>query len=84
MFVAAYRDAVAKRFPGTAIVPWMSAGATDAVFIRAAGIPTYGVGGLWSYIGEQTGSHGLNERVVSKAFHDQIDIWEEMLRKLAG
>ena len=43
------------------------------------GIPTYGVGGLWSYIGEQTGSHGLNERVVSKAFHDQIDIWEEML-----
>ena len=82
--LAAYRDAVAKRFPGTAIVPWMSAGASDAIFIRAAGIPTYGVGGLWSYIGEQSGSHGLNERVVSKAFHDQIDIWEEMLRLLAG
>ena len=62
----------------------MTAGASDAVFIRAAGIPTYGVGGLWSFIGEQSGSHGLNERVVSKAFHDQIDIWEEMIRMLAG
>ena len=82
--LAAYRDAVSKRFPGAVIVPSMSAGATDAVFIRAAGIPTYGVGGLWSYIGEQSGTHGLNERVVSKAFHDQVDIWEEMLRLLAG
>ena len=57
--LTAYRDAVSKRFPGTAIVPWMSAGATDAVFIRAAGIPTYGVGGLWSYIGRTGGQSRL-------------------------
>jgi len=82
--LTAFREAVAKRFPGAAIVPYMSAGATDGVHIRAAGIPTYGVGGLWSYVGEDTGSHGLNERVASRAFHDEIDIWEEMLRMLAG
>jgi acetylornithine deacetylase/succinyl-diaminopimelate desuccinylase-like protein len=81
--VTAYRNAVAKRFPGVAIVPSMSAGATDAVFIRAAGIPTYGVGGLWRYLGQPSGTHGLNERVGVEAFHDQIDIWEEMLRELA-
>ena len=82
--LTAYREAVSKRFPGAAIVPYMSAGATDGVHIRAAGIPTYGVGGLWSYVGEDSGTHGLNERVISKAFHDEIDIWEEMLRMLAG
>jgi acetylornithine deacetylase/succinyl-diaminopimelate desuccinylase-like protein len=79
----AYRNAVTRRFPGAAIIPSMSAGATDAVFVRAAGIPTYGVSGLWSYVGEISGAHGLNERVAVKAFHDQIDIWEDMLRELA-
>jgi acetylornithine deacetylase/succinyl-diaminopimelate desuccinylase-like protein len=60
----------------------MSAGASDAVYVRAAGIPTYGVSGLWSYVGEISGAHGSNERVVVKSFHDQIDIWEDMLREL--
>ena len=82
--ITAYRNAVGKTFPGAPIVPSMSAGATDAVSIRAAGIPTYGVSGLWGYVGEPHGAHGLNERVAVKAFHDQIDIWEEMLRALAG
>jgi acetylornithine deacetylase/succinyl-diaminopimelate desuccinylase-like protein len=81
--LTAYRSAVTKRFPGAPIIPGMSAGATDAVFMRAAGIPTYGVGGLWRYIGEPYGAHGLNERVGVQAFHDQIDIWEDMLRELA-
>lgn len=81
--VNAYRSAVTKRFPGAAIVPSMSAGASDAVFMRAAGIPTYGVGGLWGYVGEPLGAHGLNERIGVEAFHDQIDIWEHMLRELA-
>jgi acetylornithine deacetylase/succinyl-diaminopimelate desuccinylase-like protein len=81
--LAAYRNAVHKRFPDAPIVPSMSAGATDAVYIRGAGIPTYGVGGLWSFVGETSGAHGLNERVGVKAFHDQIDIWEHMLGELA-
>ncbi|HET9693224.1 MAG TPA: M20/M25/M40 family metallo-hydrolase [Steroidobacteraceae bacterium] len=81
--LAAYRNAVRTRFPDAPIVPSMSAGATDAVFLRAAGIPTYGVGGLWGYAGEALGAHGLNERIGIDAFHDQIDIWETMLRELA-
>jgi acetylornithine deacetylase/succinyl-diaminopimelate desuccinylase-like protein len=81
--MTAFRNAVTKRFPGAPIVPSMSAGATDAVYVRAAGIPTYGVSGLWSYVGETSGAHGLNERVAVKGFHDQVDIWEDMLRELA-
>jgi acetylornithine deacetylase/succinyl-diaminopimelate desuccinylase-like protein len=81
--LAAYRNAVHRRFPDAPIVPSMSAGATDAVYIRGAGIPTYGVGGLWTFVGETLGAHGLNERIGVKAFHDQIDIWEHMLGELA-
>ncbi|MDH4106254.1 MAG: M20/M25/M40 family metallo-hydrolase, partial [Gammaproteobacteria bacterium] len=81
--VNAYRNAVQQRFPGAPIVPGMSAGATDATFLRGAGIPTYGVAGLWGYVGESYGTHGLNERVTIEGFHDQIDIMENMVRELA-
>jgi len=80
----AYRAALSRKFPNAPLVPVQLNGATDGAYMRAAGIPTYGVGALWSWIGDQSGVHGLNERVVIKAFHDQIDIWEEMLRTLAG
>jgi len=62
----------------------MSAGATDGAAIRNAGIPVYGVGGLWSIVGQSSGSHGLDERVLIEAFHGQVPIWEELLRRLAG
>lgn len=82
--VGAFRNAVQAKHPGAPVIPNMSAGATDGVFTRAAGIPTYGVAGLWGYIGEPWGIHGLDERVLAKGFHDSIDVLEMMLRELAG
>ena len=81
---AAFRKAMQAKLPGAPVTPSMSAGATDGVFTRAAGIPTYGVAGLWSIIGEPLGIHGLDERIPTKAFHDSIDVLESMLRDLAG
>lgn len=80
----AYRAAVATRFPDVEIIPLMSAGATDGAHVRAAGIPVYGVGGLWSLLGESSGAHGLDERVLVEGFHGQVPIWEDLLRRLAG
>lgn len=82
--VNAYTQAVQKRFPGVPIIPQMSAGATDSVFIRAIGIPAYGVGGEWLIIPEDERAHGLDERIPVKSFYDNIDIWTDMLRDLAG
>lgn len=82
--MAAHRKALHARWPGAPIAPWMSAGATDAVFTRAAGIPTYGVAANWGYVGETSGIHGLNERITIGGFHDAIDHLEMMLRDLAG
>ena len=80
----AYSRALAPRFPSAPLLPWMSAGASDGAYIRASGIPTYGIGGFWTYIGEKYGAHGLDERVPIESFHDQIPFWERLMRDLAG
>ena len=52
----------AEMFPGVPVVPAQSAGATDGRFLTAAGVPTYGVSGIFSD-GATTNAHGLNERM---------------------
>lgn len=80
----AYAAAVATRFKEAPIIPMMSAGATDGSYLRNVGIPVYGVGGLWGLVGEKSGAHGLDEKVLIDGFHGQVPIWEDMLRRLAG
>jgi acetylornithine deacetylase/succinyl-diaminopimelate desuccinylase-like protein len=82
--IAAYKASVATRFRDAPLVPIMSPGATDGSFLRNAGIPVYGFGGLWGIVGEKQGVHGLDERVLIEGFHGQIPIWEEMIRRSAG
>lgn len=52
---------VARYFPGIALIPTMSTGATDATYLAPIGIPTYGVPGGWGDP-DGNGAHGLNER----------------------
>jgi acetylornithine deacetylase/succinyl-diaminopimelate desuccinylase-like protein len=80
----AYRAAVGTRFPDAPIIPYMSAGATDGSYLRAAGIPVYGVAGSWGIVGQKSGSHGLDERVWIEGFHGQVPITVELIRRLAG
>jgi acetylornithine deacetylase/succinyl-diaminopimelate desuccinylase-like protein len=49
-------------FPGVAVIPTISAGATDGRFLTPAGIPTYGVSGMFGD-GATGNAHGLNERI---------------------
>ncbi|WP_420144320.1 M20/M25/M40 family metallo-hydrolase [Sphingobium sp.] len=49
-------------WPNLPVVPHMATGATDAVTMNAAGIPTYGVSGLFRDP-DGNGVHGLNERI---------------------
>jgi acetylornithine deacetylase/succinyl-diaminopimelate desuccinylase-like protein len=63
--VAAVRRTVTALYSDVPIIPIMSAYTTDAVEIRATGIPTYVVGGLFMRE-EDDFSHGLNERGATK------------------
>jgi acetylornithine deacetylase/succinyl-diaminopimelate desuccinylase-like protein len=51
----------AKYYPRVPLIPTMSTGATDGVFLEAIGIPVYGAPGGWSDP-DGNGAHGLNER----------------------
>jgi acetylornithine deacetylase/succinyl-diaminopimelate desuccinylase-like protein len=52
----------AKYFPGVPLVPTMSTGATDGIYLEAVGIPTYGAPGMWANP-DLNGIHGLNEHL---------------------
>lgn len=69
--------------PGVLITPFMSGGATDGLFFRAAGIPTYGVGAI--FIGDDADfAHGLNERVPVESFYQGLTHWRMLITDLAG
>ena len=61
----------------------MSAGATDGVYYRAVGIPTYGVGEIFIKDSDDF-SHGLNERVPVTSFYNGLTHWRVLLTTLAG
>lgn len=56
------RTLLAKHFPGVPLVPTMSTGATDGIYLEAVGIPTYGAPGIWVNP-DLNGIHGLNEHL---------------------
>ena len=80
----AFGDAVHARWPGVAIIPEMSTGASDARDFRIAGIPVYGTGGAWVVVPDDLRAHGRDERLPVGALDDNVRHFERMVRSLAG
>jgi acetylornithine deacetylase/succinyl-diaminopimelate desuccinylase-like protein len=77
----ALRRAIDLRAPGLPIVPSMSAGATDSLYFRNLGVPSYGVSGIFMHPNDNF-AHGLNERVPVATIDGAILQWRSMLRDL--
>ncbi|NJN52740.1 MAG: M20/M25/M40 family metallo-hydrolase [Gammaproteobacteria bacterium] len=74
--------AVHASYPGVKIVPDQASYYTDGSIFRAAGIPTYGVSGL--FMKESDGfAHGLNERAPVAAFYNGLTHWYVLIKSLA-
>ena len=58
-----------EMWPGVPVVPALEPGASDAQFLNPAGIPTYGITGLFT---DPDGGHihGLNERIRVKSVYE--------------
>jgi acetylornithine deacetylase/succinyl-diaminopimelate desuccinylase-like protein len=78
----AVRKAVDANFAGLPIIPSMSSGATDSLYFRAAGIPSYGVSGAYVQPVDDY-SHGLNERVPVSAVARGLAHWHVLMTELA-
>jgi acetylornithine deacetylase/succinyl-diaminopimelate desuccinylase-like protein len=80
--MAATEAIVKSMFPGVPVVPVMSTGATDGLFLRNAGIPTFGVDGLFDDI-DDVRAHGRDERVGVKQFNEDLEFQYGLITALA-
>jgi acetylornithine deacetylase/succinyl-diaminopimelate desuccinylase-like protein len=64
------------------VVTILLTGATDGVHTNAAGIPTYGVSGIFGS-SDGDGIHGLNERVRVKSLYDGRDFLFALIKDYA-
>lgn len=74
---------VGEMWPGAGVVPEMSTGATDGLYTRNAGIPTYGVAGIFEEVGDVR-AHGRDERIGVKQYHDAAEFWYRYVKTLAS
>lgn len=72
-----------EMWPGVPVMLTMSGGYTDNRWLRGAGIPTYGVSGLFTEPGK-SGVHGLNEQVGVKELYDSKEFLYRLVKRLAG
>ncbi len=76
-------EAAATQYGPVPLVPHMSAGATDSQYTRIAGMPSYGVSGIFMRP-EDMFAHGLNERIPVKSFYNALDYWYQVLTELGS
>ncbi|MBS1812486.1 MAG: M20/M25/M40 family metallo-hydrolase [Acidobacteria bacterium] len=56
-------------YPGVSVIPTMSTGATDSLYLRKAGIPMYGTSGIFGDM-DDSRAHGRDERIAVQSFFD--------------
>ena len=69
--------------PNVLVIPTMGTGATDSRFLRAVGIPGYGVSGLFSDPNDNR-AHGRDERVLIKSYYDSEEFLYRLVKELSS
>ena len=80
--LAAVKRATDDLWPGVPVVPIMVMGATDGKALRIAGIPTYGVQGIF-FDRDDIRFHGRDERVAVQSFYEGQAFLYELVKKLS-
>jgi acetylornithine deacetylase/succinyl-diaminopimelate desuccinylase-like protein len=70
-------------WPGVTVVPVMETGASDGAISRAAGLPTYGISGMWMDVNDDR-SHGRDERLLVWSFYEGVEFYYRFLKILTA
>ncbi len=70
-------------WPGVITLPSMATGASDGRYLRAAGIPTYGVQGFFQDVNDVR-AHGRDERMPVQSFYEGQTFLYEVVKKLSS
>lgn len=76
------RRVTEEMWPGVPTVPIMLTGATDGRSLRNAGIPVYGVSGLFNDI-DDVRAHGRDERILTRSFFEGQEFLYRLTKALS-
>jgi acetylornithine deacetylase/succinyl-diaminopimelate desuccinylase-like protein len=76
------REVAGRIWPGVTLVPTMLPGYTDGKYLNPAGIPTYGLTGLFADA-EGNYEHGLNERIGVRSLMEGRQFLHEVVKRYA-
>jgi acetylornithine deacetylase/succinyl-diaminopimelate desuccinylase-like protein len=77
------RQVAGKMWPGVPLIPYQVNGADDGRFLTPAGIPTYGLSGLFRDA-DGDGTHGINERIRVQSLYEGRDFLYQVVKLYAG
>jgi len=70
-------------WPGVPVLPTMLVGATDGLYLRNAGTPTYGVSGIFEDV-DDVRAHGQDERIGVKQFFEGQEFLYRLVKELSS
>jgi acetylornithine deacetylase/succinyl-diaminopimelate desuccinylase-like protein len=70
-------------WPGVVVLPEMSPGASDSVYTRAQGIPSYGIDGMFDDL-DDARAHGKDERIGVAAFGEDLEFTYRIMRAVSA
>jgi acetylornithine deacetylase/succinyl-diaminopimelate desuccinylase-like protein len=80
--VAQVEKVTDEMWPGVGVIPVMSAGASDNVYWRGAGLETFGVSGTFADVSDNR-AHGKDERVGVAEFYQGLEFSYRLIKGLA-
>jgi len=70
---------VGSMWPRVPVVPDMDTGASDSIFTRGAGIPSFGISGMFTDIDDNR-AHGQDERVPIDGFYQDVEFTYRLMK----
>lgn len=81
--MGAIEKVTAGMWPGLPVLPIMSTGASDSLYLRNAGIAAYGTSGIFNDIDDNR-AHGRDERIPVKSLYEGQEYLYRLVKRLAG
>jgi acetylornithine deacetylase/succinyl-diaminopimelate desuccinylase-like protein len=81
--MAAVERVTAQMWPGVIVLPVMDPWSTDGAHLRAAGVPVYGVSGVFYDISDIR-AHGKDERILVRSFYEGVEFMYRLMKDLGS
>jgi len=81
--MTAVERVTAAMWPGVVVLPVMDPWSTDGAYLRRAGVPVYGVSGIFYDISDVR-AHGKDERILVQSFYAGVEFMYRLMKDLTG